>query len=139
VDRVKLVDWYIAITFNHTIVSSHDKKQSATFLTDLFDLPCPAPVGRFMTVTVANGVTLDYMDLPEGENVRPQHYAFLVSEDEFDAIYGKIRARGLEHWADAMSSRQGTINTDDGGKGVYFRDPSGHQIEILTRPYGSGG
>jgi catechol 2,3-dioxygenase-like lactoylglutathione lyase family enzyme len=79
------------------------------------------------------------MDLPEGENVRPQHYAFLVSEDEFDAIYGKIRASGLEHWADAMSSRQGTTNTDDGGKGVYFRDPSGHQIEILTRPYGSAG
>jgi catechol 2,3-dioxygenase-like lactoylglutathione lyase family enzyme len=136
---VELVDWqYMAITFNHTIVWSHDKKQSATFLTDLFDLPSPTLVGQFLTVTVANGVALDYMDLPEGEDVRSQHYAFLVSEDEFDTIYAKIRARGLEHWADPMSTRQGEINHNDGGKGVYFRDPSGHQLEILTRPYGSG-
>src|SRR4051812_37237287 len=127
----------MAITFNHTIVFSHDKQRSATFLTDLFDLPSPAPAGRFLTVTVANGVTLDYMDLPEGGDVRRQHYAFLVSDDEFDAIYGKVRAGGLEHWADPMSTRQGEINTDDGGRGVYFRDPSGHQIEIITRPYGS--
>jgi catechol 2,3-dioxygenase-like lactoylglutathione lyase family enzyme len=137
--RVELVDWqYMAITFNHTIVFSHDKKQSATFLTDLFDLPSPTPVGPLLTVTVANGVALDYMDLPEGGDVRRQHYAFLVSEDEFDTIYAKIRAQGLEHWADHMSTRQGEINHDDGGKGVYFRDPSGHQLEILTRPYGSG-
>jgi catechol 2,3-dioxygenase-like lactoylglutathione lyase family enzyme len=129
----------MAITFNHTIVFSHDKQQSATFLTDLFGLPSPAPIGLFLTVTVANGVALDYMDLPAGEAVRRQHYAFLVSDDEFDTIYTKIRARGLEHWADAMSTRPGEINHDDGGKGVYFRDPSGHQLEILTRPYGSGG
>jgi catechol 2,3-dioxygenase-like lactoylglutathione lyase family enzyme len=136
---VELIDWqYMAITFNHTIVFSHDKKQSATFLTDLFDLPSPTPVGPLLTVTVANGVALDYMDLPEGGDVRRQHYAFLVSEDEFDTIYAKIRAQGLEHWADHMSTRQGEINHDDGGKGVYFRDPSGHQLEILTRPYGSG-
>jgi hypothetical protein len=129
----------MAITFNHTIVFSHDKQQSATFLTDLFDLPSPAPVGRFLTVTVANGVALDYMDLPAGGDVRPQHYAFLVSDDEFDIIYAKILARGIEHWADPMSTRPGEINRDDGGKGVYFREPSGHQMEILTRPYGSGG
>lgn len=129
----------MAITFNHTIVFSHDKKQSATFLADLFDLPSPAPFGQFLTVTVANGVTLDYMDLPPSEEMRRQHYAFLVSEDEFDTIYAKIRARGLEHWADPTGARQGEINHNDGGKGVYFRDPSDHQLEILTRPYGSGG
>src|SRR5215470_6433111 len=105
----------MAITFNHTIVWSHDKQQSATFLAELFDLPRPAAIGGFLTVTVANGVALDYMDLPAGEDLRRQHYAFLVSDDEFDTIYDKIRARGLAHWADPMSTRQGEINHDDGG------------------------
>src|SRR5215470_10863432 len=103
----------MAITFNHTIVWSHDKRESATFLADLFDLPSPAPIGGFLTVSVANGVALDYMDLPDGEHVRRQHYAFLVSDDEFDSIYAKILVRGLEHWADPMSTRPGEINHDD--------------------------
>jgi len=74
----------------------------------------------------------------EGEDIRPQHYAFLVSEDEFDAIYGRIRERGMQHWADPRGSRPGEINHNDGGRGVYFQDPGGHYLEILTRPYGSG-
>ena len=77
--------------------------------------------------------------MPEGTAVLPQHYAFLVSEDEFTAIYGRIRERGLQHWADPRGQHPGEINRNDGGRGVYFQDPSGHYLEILTRPYGSGG
>ena len=129
----------MTISFNHTIVAARDKSRSATFLTELFDLPAPVPFGHFLCVVVANGVSLDYADVAGDEDIRPQHYAFLVSEEEFDAIYGRIRAGGLAHWADPRASRPGEINHNDGGRGVYFQDPAGHFMEILTRPYGSGG
>ncbi|HZU46251.1 MAG TPA: VOC family protein [Mycobacterium sp.] len=129
----------MSISFNHTIVAARDKKESAQFLTELFGLPDPAPVGRFMAVTLEHGATLDYADAPDGEEIRPQHYAFLVSDDDFDAIYGRISSRGMEHWADPRGERPGEINHNHGGRGVYFRDPCGHHLEILTRPYGSGG
>jgi extradiol dioxygenase family protein len=128
----------MTITLNHTIVAAKDKKRSATFLTELFDLPSPTPFGHFLTVTLANGVSLDYAD-SRGDDIHPQHYAFLVSEDEFDDIYGRIKLRGLDHWADPAATRAGEINHRDGGRGVYFQDPAGHYLEILTRPYGSGG
>jgi catechol 2,3-dioxygenase-like lactoylglutathione lyase family enzyme len=127
------------IEFNHTIVAARDKRESAEFLTELFGLPSPVPFGHFMTVTLEHGASLDYADASDGDEIRPQHYAFLVSEDDFDAIYGKIQSRGLEHWADPGRQRPGEINTRDDGRGVYFPDPSGHLLEILTRPYGSGG
>jgi catechol 2,3-dioxygenase-like lactoylglutathione lyase family enzyme len=126
------------IEFNHTIVAARDKRESAEFICELFGLPGPKPFGPFMAVTLEHGASLDYADVADGEEVRPQHYAFLVSEDDFDAIYGKISARGLQHWADPAGQRPGEINTNDGGRGVYFRDPAGHYLEILTRPYGSG-
>ncbi len=122
------------ISFNHTIVASRDKQQSAEFLAELFGLPSPEPVGRFMAVRLEHGVNLDFADVPEGEEIRQQHYAFLVSEEDFDAIYGKIAARGLRHWADPGKNRPGEINHNHGGRGVYFPDPSGHAMEILTRP-----
>jgi extradiol dioxygenase family protein len=128
----------MSIMFNHTIIAAKDKKQSATWLTELFSLPDPQPFGHFLAVAVANDVSLDYAEVG-GEEIRPQHYAFLVSEDDFDSIYGKIRDRGIEHWADPRRSRPGEINRNDGGRGVYFQDPAGHYMEILTRPYGSGG
>ncbi|OBI93501.1 VOC family protein [Mycobacterium sp. 1245805.9] len=129
----------MSISFNHTIVASRDKRESAEFLAELFGLPDPKPFGHFMVVALDHGASLDYSDVAEGEEVRRQHYAFLVSEEEFDEIYGKIKSRGLEHWADPGANRPGEINTRDGGRGVYFLDPSGHAMEILTRPYGSGG
>lgn len=129
----------MAISFNHTIVASRDKRESAEFLAELFGLPSPKPFGHFMAVSLAHGATLDYDDVTEGEEIHRQHYAFLVSEDDFDAIYGKITSRGLPHWADPGRQRPGEINRRDGGRGVYFPDPSGHAMEILTRPYGSGG
>jgi extradiol dioxygenase family protein len=129
----------MSIKFNHTIIAAKDKKQSAGWLTELFSLPDPEPFGHFLAVAVANDVGLDYAEVGSGEEIRPQHYAFLVSEDDFDSIYGKIRDRGIEHWADPRRSRPGEINRNDGGRGIYFQDPAGHYMEILTRPYGSGG
>ncbi|MFO1056541.1 MAG: VOC family protein [Dongiaceae bacterium] len=92
---------------------------------------------HFQAVTTANGVNIDFAD-KEGE-IRMQHYAFLVSEPEFDGIFGRIRERGLAYWADPARTAPGEINRHDGGRGVYFQDPSGHLLEIITRPYGSGG
>ncbi len=129
----------MGISFNHTIVAARDKRESAEFLAELFGLPSPKPFGHFLAVALEHGATLDYADAPEGEEIRRQHYAFLVSEEDFDAIYGKITSRGLQHWADPGRQRPGEINRRDGGRGVYFLDPSGHAMEILTRPYGSGG
>ncbi|WP_156689989.1 VOC family protein [Mycobacterium sp. Marseille-P9652] len=128
----------MGIEFNHTIVSARDKRESAEFLAELFGLPAPQPFGHFMAVQLEHGATLDYADAPQGEEVRRQHYAFLVSEEDFDAIYGKISSRDLPHWADPRQQRPGEVNHRDGGRGVYFLDPSGHAMEILTRPYGSG-
>ncbi|SPM41493.1 Catechol 2,3-dioxygenase or other lactoylglutathione lyase family enzyme [Mycobacterium numidiamassiliense] len=129
----------MTISFNHTIVAARDKQKSAEFLAELFGLPSPKPFGPFLVVALEHGASLDFADVPEGEEIRRQHYAFLVSEQEFDAIYGKIQARGLQHWADPGQRRPGEINHRDGGRGVYFPDPAGHGMEILTRPYGSGG
>jgi catechol 2,3-dioxygenase-like lactoylglutathione lyase family enzyme len=126
------------IAFNHTIVAAHDKRASAEFVSELFGLPSPQAVGHFLAVALEYGATLDYVEVADGQQIAPQHYAFLVSEDDFDAIYGKISSRGLQHWADPAGPRPGEFNTNDGGRGVYFRDPAGHYLEILTRPYGSG-
>ncbi|WP_018599051.1 VOC family protein [Mycobacterium sp. 155] len=126
----------MAISFNHTIVAAKDRQQSADFFTDLFGLPSAKEFGPFLAVTLNHGVSLDYAQAGPDEAVRPQHYAFLVSEDEFDAIFGRIRDRGLQYWADPRAVRPGEINHNDGGRGVYFEDPSGHRLEIITRPYG---
>jgi catechol 2,3-dioxygenase-like lactoylglutathione lyase family enzyme len=126
----------MSIKLNHTIVYARDMRAAAEFFTDLFGLPKPVPFGPFLGVEVGNEVTLDFCEA-DGE-VAPQHYAFLVSKAEFDEIFGRIKARGLDYWADPGQSRKGSINTRDGGRGVYFEDPSGHLLEILTRPYGSG-
>jgi catechol 2,3-dioxygenase-like lactoylglutathione lyase family enzyme len=126
----------MAIKLNHTLVHSRDKRASADFFTALFGLPAPVPFGPFLGVEVANEVTLDFYDA-EGD-IASQHYAFLVSEPEFDAIFGRIQSRGLDFWADPGQRQKGKINHHDGGRGVYFEDPSGHLLEIITRPYGSG-
>ncbi len=127
----------MAVRLNHTIVFARDKHESARFLADVLGLPEPKPVGPFAEVRVDNDVSLDFADA-DGD-IRAQHYAFLISEDEFDEIFARIRRRDLPYWADPGRRRPGEINTNDGGRGVYFEDPSGHFLEILTRPYGSGG
>ncbi len=122
---------------NHTIVWCRDKRRSATFLTDILGRPAAEPYGPFLVVDMENGVSLDYHDT-DGD-IAPQHYAFLISEAEFDAVFSRIGQRGLDYWADPARDRPGEINHRDGGRGVYFEDPDGHFLEVLTRPYGSGG
>ena len=127
----------MAIELNHTIVPARDAKASADFLAEMLDRPSPVRFGPFWTVQLDNGVTLDFQD--SSESMPIEHYAFLVSEAEFDAIFGRIRARGLEYWADPRHAQPAQINRHDGGRGLYWNDPSGHYLEIITRPYGSGG
>ncbi len=124
------------IKLNHTIVHSLDQRAAATFFAEIFGRPAPVPFGPFLGVQVDNEVTLDFLDA-DGMEIQMQHYAFLVSEAEFDAIFGRIRERGLAFWADPGRTQQGRINHHFGGRGVYFQDPSGHLLEIITRPYGS--
>ena len=126
----------MAVKLNHTIVFSRDKNAGAAFLVEILGLSPPVPFGPFMGVQVANEVTLDFMDA-EGD-VALQHLSFLISETEFDEIFGRIRARGLPYWGDPGKQKPGETYTHNGGRGVYFDDPSGHLLEIQTRPYATG-
>lgn len=122
-------------SLNHTIVYCHDNWGSARFLAELLDRPNPTGFGPFAVVALDNDVSLDFL---EGE-VHPQHYAFLVGEDDFDQVHARIRDRDLTYWADPARSQQGQVNTRDGGRGLYWEDPNGHLLEILTVPYGGWG
>jgi len=127
----------MAIQFNHTILYAHDSEASAKFLAEMLGLPAPSKWGPFVVVKTDNGTNLDYMDT-DGE-IASQHYAFLVDDQDFDAIFERIRARKLAYWSDPGQTQQGQINHHDGGRGLYFEDPDGQFLEIITRPYGSGG
>lgn len=124
------------IHLNHTIVPARDAEASARFLSEILGLKAPVRFGPFWAVSLENGVTLDFQHSDEAMPI--EHYAFLVSEAEFDAIFERIRSRNLEYWADPMHSRPFEINRNDGGRGLYWNDPNGHYLEIITRPYGSG-
>ncbi len=126
----------MGIELNHTIVHASDRDATATFLADILGLPEAQEYGPFRVVELANGVSLDVVQ--DSGSFRPQHYAFLVGEDEFDAILGRIRDRGLPYWADPFHRQEGRINHNDGGSGVYWEDPDGHNLEIITVPYGGG-
>ncbi len=126
----------MSVQLNHTIVHARDARAAADFYAEVFGLGKPTPFGPFLDLETANGVTLAI--LGTGEKFEPQHYAFLVSEPEFDQIFGRVKARGLAYWADPGKREKGRINTHFGGRGVYFEDPGGHLLEIITKPYGSG-
>lgn len=123
------------VHLNHTIVNVRDKEESAIFLADILGLPAPTRYGPFLIVQVDNDVSLDFAD--DHGPVHPQHYAFLVNEDDFDQIFARIRERGLTYWADPFQRQENQTNTNDGGRGLYWQDPNGHSLEIITRPYGS--
>jgi catechol 2,3-dioxygenase-like lactoylglutathione lyase family enzyme len=123
----------MVVELNHTIVNAKDKRASATFLAEMLGLPEPRTYGPFFIVEPGNHVELAYL---EAERVHPQHYAFLVSDEEFDQVHTRILARGLDWWADPFKERPGEWNTDDGGRGLYWEDPDGHMLEIITVPYG---
>ena len=110
-----------------------DALASAMFLSEMLGLDPPVAMGPFQGVQLANGVTLDFADVTDHEFDRI-HYAFLISEPEFDEVFARIVERGLEYWADPRQTRPGEINTHN-GRGCYFLDPDGHYLEVLTRPY----
>ncbi len=125
----------MSIDLNHTIVNVQDKEVSARFFSEILGLPPAVPfLGYFLVLRTSNGVSLDFID--SSEKIEPQHYAFLVSEREFDEILERIVKRGITYWADPAKRSPGKINTHDGGRGCYFEEPSGHFLEIITRPYG---
>ncbi|MGV4980790.1 VOC family protein [Streptomyces sp. NRAIS4] len=125
----------MSVELNHTIVHARDNRESAEFFTELLGLEITAEWGPFVAVALGNGVTLDFATVPE-DRITPQHCAFLVSEEEFDAAYARIVERGIEHYADPHQKQPNAINHNDGGRGVYFMDPAGHAMELLTVPYG---
>ena len=126
----------MSVQLNHTIVSCRDQQRSASFLSEILGLPPASRFGRFLVVEADNGVSLDFAET--SGQITAQHYAFLVGEEEFDAAFARIRGRDVPYWADPGRTRPAAISNRDGGRGLYFEDPDGHLLEILTRPYGSG-
>lgn len=120
----------MTVELNHTIVYAHDKAVSARFLADILGVSVGSPAGHFVPVELGNGVTLDYAD---ADDIRAQHYAFLVGEQDFDAAFARIRESGADYFADPAHDRPHEINHRGGGRGVYFTDPNGHNLELLTR------
>lgn len=128
----------MAVELNHHIVHARDPDESARFLAEVLGLPAPTQFGPFTVVRTDNGVSLDFIKTDDPTYLVSNHYAFLVGEEDFDAIFGRIRGRGLTYWADPGRRQEGEINHHDGGRGVYWPDPDDHLMEIITRPYGSG-
>ena len=124
----------MAVELNHTIIWCSDKAHSAAFLAEILGRPPARAFHHFLVVDLDNRVSLDFFQ-KEG-TVSRQHYAFLVGEAEFDAAFARIEARGLAYWADPARTKPNEINRHDGGRGVYFEDPDGHLLELITRPYG---
>jgi extradiol dioxygenase family protein len=124
------------VELNHTIVHSRNNRESAEFLAGILGLEVGTEWGPFVPVATGNGVTLDFASVP-AESITTQHYAFLISEDEFDVAFERIRQAGITYYADPHLKQPGEINRHHGGRGLYFCDPVGHGMEILTRPYDS--
>ncbi|MEV7790816.1 VOC family protein [Streptomyces sp. NPDC087512] len=123
----------MAATFNHTIIAAQDREESARFYRELLEVPAAPSWGVFTNIQLADGVLLQFAEPPV--DIQMQHYAFLVDDDLFDRACGRLRDRGIEYWADPQMRRPGETNTEHGGRGVYFKDPSGHAVELITRPY----
>jgi hypothetical protein len=121
----------MSIELNHTIVEAKDAEVSANFLAEILGLPAPIPFGPFMVVKTSNGVSLDFRKT--SAEIKHRHFAFLVSESEFDEIYNRINTRQLKYWADPGRTKPQKINHNDSGRGCYFLDPDGHFLEIITR------
>lgn len=126
----------MSIDFNHTILASRDPQASSIFLSDILGLRQPVRWGPFWMVTTDNGVNLDYMNVEQ--DIVAQHYAFLVDDKSFDTLRERLENRGLSYWADPKRQKPG-LNDHDDGRGLYFDDLNGHLLEVITRPYGSGG
>lgn len=123
-----------SVQLNHTVVLAHDRRTSADFLAGILGLEVGAPLGPFLPIDLGNGVTLDYYELRD-EPVQAQHYAFLVADADFDGMIARLEAAGVTYYADPGHTEPNAVNTLFGGRGAYFDDPDGHNMEIMTRPY----
>ncbi|MET9935802.1 VOC family protein [Streptomyces sp. NPDC000963] len=123
----------MSVTFNHTIVAAKDRHESARFFRELLELPEAPSWGPFVNVRLPDGVLIQFAEPPV--EIQMQHYAFLVDDELFERAYGRLCEQGVEHWADPQMRRPGETNTEHGGRGVYFKDPAGHAMELITRPY----
>ncbi|MCQ6554250.1 VOC family protein [Streptomyces sp. C10-9-1] len=121
-------------TFNHTIIAARDRHESARFLKELLELTEAPSWGPFANLLLSGGVLLQFAE-PPVEEIQMQHYAFLVDDELFDRAYARLCEQGVEHWADPQMRRPGETNEGHGGRGVYFKDPAGHAMELITRPY----
>lgn len=119
--------------FNHTIIASKDRAESAQFYRELLEVPAAPSWGPFTNIQLDGGVLLQFAEPPV--EIQMQHYAFLVDDELFDRAYARLTDWAIVHWADPQMRRPGEINHEHGGRGVYFKDPAGHAIELLTRPY----
>jgi catechol 2,3-dioxygenase-like lactoylglutathione lyase family enzyme len=126
----------MTVRLDHHIVHARDPEASARFLSEVLGLDAPSRFGHFHVVRVHNDVSLDFIGTDDEAYLVPNHYAFLVSEEEFDEILGRIRQRGLTYYADPAGQQPGETNRHFGGRGVYWADPDGHWLEIITVPYG---
>ncbi|WP_157217085.1 VOC family protein [Flavisphingomonas formosensis] len=125
----------MATELNHIIIWCNDQPATAAFFAGVLGRPAPRTFAHFHVVDMDNGVSLDFME--KHGTVSPQHYAFLIDEEDFDTAFARISAAGLDYWADPACTRRGEINHNDGGRGLYFQDPNRHLLEIITRPYGA--
>ncbi|WTW99958.1 VOC family protein [Streptomycetaceae bacterium NBC_01309] len=123
-----------AVQLNHTVVHATDPGLSAEFIAVVLGLEVGARFGPFLPVDLGNGVTLDYYEMRD-EAIQPQHYAFLVPDDAFEAMLARLDALGIVYYADPSHTEPGRTNDLFGGRGAYFADPDGHNMEIMTRPY----
>jgi catechol 2,3-dioxygenase-like lactoylglutathione lyase family enzyme len=130
----------MAIVLDHTIVPAKDKVAAAEFFAEIFGLKVKPGQGRFAQVQVNESLTFDFADEPEawgGPGFDPRtgkshHYAFHISEAEFEAIFGRVKAKGLAYGSGPYSHTDGQIYTRRGGRGFYFEDPNGHLLEVMT-------
>ncbi|MET9964614.1 VOC family protein [Streptomyces sp. NPDC006356] len=122
------------VQLNHTAVYASDRHLSAEFLAAVLGLKVGAPFGPFLPVDLGNGVTLDYYEKRD-EPIQSQHYAFLVPDEQFDAVITRLEVVGVTYYADPSHTEPGRINRLFGGRGAYFDDPDGHNMEVMTRPY----
>jgi catechol 2,3-dioxygenase-like lactoylglutathione lyase family enzyme len=122
----------MTITLNHTIVPALDKQASARFFAEIFGLAYEASPGHFAPVRVNPTLTLDFGDAKKGD-FETHHYAFHVDDAEFDQILARVRAAGIAYGSDPWHLENRELNAWNGGRGVYFRDPNGHVLELLTQ------
>jgi catechol 2,3-dioxygenase-like lactoylglutathione lyase family enzyme len=122
------------VSFNHTIIPARDREVSARFYRELFELPEAPSWGVFTNVQLTDGVLLQFAAPPLDE-IQLHHYAFLEDDELFDRALRWLVDQGVQTWADPFQKQPNEINTHHGGRGVYFFDPAGHGLELITRPY----